>query len=256
MREVATTHNTSTGAPIDWPTSNRTGRRGVWLAENARAGDQDVNFGTKSMGAHMLSSEAVIVPWGLMQDEQYNLIGYINDELVERIGRSSNEAMTTGDGVGKPTGIVNGATLGVTGVSVDGITSDELIDMEHSVNSAYRKGAGWMFSDASLKVVKKLKDGDGRPLWRPGVTGSDPDDILGYGYTINDDMADMATGEKSVLFGDLSRYLIRQVMDVGLYRLTGDEHTRHAQTGFLAWTRLDGKLMDVSGESVKFFQNA
>jgi HK97 family phage major capsid protein len=69
---------------------------------------------------------------------------------------------------------VTGATLGYTAGNsttsgeTTAITYDDLVELEHSVDPAYRKNARFMMSDTALKTVKKLKDGIGRPLWMAG----------------------------------------------------------------------------------------
>jgi HK97 family phage major capsid protein len=68
-----------------------------------------------------------------------------------------------------------------------------------------------------LAEVKKIVDAStGRPIWMPNMIGGAPDTILGYPYFINQSMA-VAAGSgsgKSILFGQLSKYIIRDVRDV------------------------------------------
>jgi len=106
-----------------------------------------------------------------------------------------------------------------------------------------------MFSDAALKVIKKLLDSQNRPLWLPDVAGNAPATILGYGYQINQDVAVPAASAKSIVFGDLSKYVIRDVMALTYYRF--DES---CQVGFLAFLRSGGNYMDVGG-AVKVYQH-
>jgi HK97 family phage major capsid protein len=124
------------------------------------------------------------------------------------------------------------------------------------VDPAYRTNGRYMFHDQSLKALKKLKDSQGRPLWRPGVTGGDANDILGYGYTINQHMPVMAASAKSILFGDFKKYLIRDVMAVTLFRFADSRYLEKGQVAFLAWSRHDGDLIDASNDALKTFQHA
>ncbi len=75
-----------------------------------------------------------------------------------------------GDGTGDPLGIVAASTLGVTAVSQTAVTFDELLDLYHSVDPAYRASpkARWMFNDTTLKAIRKLKGGDGQYIWQMG----------------------------------------------------------------------------------------
>ena len=112
-----------------------------------------------------------------------------------------------------------------------------------------------MFADQALKTVKMLKDNEGRPLWIPGIAVSEPDTILGHPYVINQYMDAPGANAKSIAFGQLSNYLIRDVMSVTLFRMTDSVYTRKGQVGFLAFSRHDGNLLDASGESVKYLQH-
>jgi HK97 family phage major capsid protein len=255
MREAARVVRTTSGADLPWPTSNDTSNEGEILGENAEANEQDIVFGSRTLKAHKYSSKLIRVPVELLQDSAINLPSEIGSRLGERIGRVTNRHFTTGAGTTEPEGIVTGATLGVTAASATAITYDELVNLEHSVNAAYRKNATFMFSDATLAAIKKLKDSDGRPLWMAGLTEKEPDRILGYKYVINDDVADMASTAKSIVFGDFQKYMIRDVQDVVLLRLD-ERFAEFGQVAFLAFSRHDGALLDAGTRPVKFLQQA
>jgi HK97 family phage major capsid protein len=144
---------------------------------------------------------------------------------------------------------VTAATVGPTGAAAAKIAYDELIDLEHSVDPAYREAGAcrFMFHDSTLKELKKLKDDQKRPLWLPGLAVREPDTILGYAYTVNQHMPVLAANAKAVLFGDFSKYIIRDVMAVSLFRMTDSKYTEKGQVGFLAFSRHDGNLADVGG---------
>lgn len=255
LRDVATILPTASGNPINYPTTNATAEEGEIVGENQSVSAADFAFGVKSIGAYKYSSKSVAVPFELLQDAVIDLEAHITDRLAQRIARITNKHFTIGTGTGQPTGIVTAATLGATASAEDAITFDELIELEHSVDPAYRQSGNcrFMFHDGTLKQLKKLKDDQNRPLWLPGVAVKEPDTILGYSYTINQHMPTLATAAKTVLFGDFSKYLIRDVMAVSLFRLTDSKYTEKGQVGFLAFSRHDGNLIDVGG-AVKYLQ--
>jgi HK97 family phage major capsid protein len=258
MREVATVISTSQGNPMNWPTSDGTSEEGEIVAENASATDEDVSFGTKALPVYKFSSKVIPVPIELLQDSSVDIEAFVRGRIVQRLGRTTNKYFTVGTGSSQPTGIVAGSSEGAVALSgqVDSILYDDLVNLEHSVDPAYRRfSARWMFHDQTLKALKKLKDGQGRPLWLPDVAGSAPAQIMGYGYTINQDVAQMAANAKSVLFGRFSDYVIRDVMAFTFYRFTDSAYAKKGQVGFLAFMRSGGNLMDVGG-AVKHFRNA
>ena len=259
MRELATVVPTQTGSTIPWPTANATAEQGEWLAENATADDEDTSFGVRNIDTHMISSKVIAVPFQLLQDTQFDLEGYINNLIGQRIGRTSEDAFINGDGTGKPHGILADITAGKVGGSgqIATITVDDLIDLEHSVDPAYRRSmkCGYMMNDSSIKIVKKLKDSQGRPLWLPGIESAEPNTILGKPYATNQHIPAMAANAKSVLFGDFSKYIVRDVSQMLFFRFTDSAYSRKGQVGFLAFMRTGGRCIDVGG-AVKYYQNA
>lgn len=181
----------------------------------------------------------------------------MNNRLITRIGRITNKHFTVGTGSSQPSGVLTGATLGVTGAKaqVDSVTYDDLVELEHSLDPAYREGGrcSFMFADTTLKAIKKLKDGQGRPLWLPGIDVKEPASILGYRYVINQSVPAMAATAKSVLFGDFSKYIIRDAMGITMYRFADSAFAQKGQVGFLAFMRSGGVLTDA--QAVKFFQH-
>jgi HK97 family phage major capsid protein len=247
----ATIMNTGTGAALMYPTVNDTSNVGELLAINTAAASQDVAFGNLQLDAFKYSSKTVLVPFELLQDSEFDVPGLLGRLLGERISRILNQHFTTGTGSGQPNGIVTASNLGVTAAGAAAITADEIAnDLPHSLDPSYRKNAKFMFEDATLKAVKKLKDSQNRYLWLPGLAVREPDTIAGYPYIVNQDMGSMATGVKSVIFGDFSKYLIRRVKGIELYRIA-DKYIESAQVGFVAFARFDADLLDAGTRPVK-----
>lgn len=246
VREVARVLQTPSGNTIPWPTYDDTGNTGELLAINTQAAGQDITYGVVNLLAYKYSSKVILVPIELVQDSYFDIDAHIRDVATERLGRITNTHFTTGDNSAKPQGVVAAASLGATAASATAITFDDLLELEHSVDPAYRKNARFMFKDSSLKALKKLKDADGRPIWQTSVAGGPPATIDDYPYVINQDMAAVATGNKSVLFGDFKAYIVRDVMEIMLLRLV-ERYADYGQIGFLAFSRHDGR--GVAGES-------
>lgn len=261
MRNVATVLQMASGNPIPWPTVDETAVEGEIVPENTAATAGDFTFGTTQIGAYKFSSKIVTIPFELLQDQGpgMDIEAFTRRALAMRIARITNRLFTTGTGVSQPQGIVTGAAAGKVGAAgkTTDVDWDDLIDLEHSVDPAYRSmpGVGFMFHDTVLRTLKKKKDAENRPIWLPGVTASEPDTILSYGYTINQHMPVMAANAKSILFGDMSQYLIRDIMNVTLFRFDDSAFITKGQIGFLAWSRHDGRLIS-AGQPVKYYQNS
>jgi HK97 family phage major capsid protein len=261
VRSVATVIQTAGGNPLPWPTVDETAQEGEIIAENQPATDGDITFGTVQIGAQKWSSKVFTIPFELLQDQGpgIDIEGFVRRAAAARIARIQNKKFTNGTGTDEPLGIVTSAAAGKVGATGTSTTPafEDMVDLEHSVDPAYRTapGIGWMFHDFMLRNLKKLKDLSGYPLWLPGLSAKDPDTFLRYRYTINQDMPQPAASAKSILFGDMSQYLIRDIMEVTLFRFDDSAFTRKGQVGFLAWARGTGKQIS-AGQPVKYFQHS
>jgi HK97 family phage major capsid protein len=254
----ATILSTTTGADMPIPTANDTAQTGELIGENTAVNGQDIGFGQVILKAYKYSSKTVLVPFELLQDAAFDIEAYIASKLGDRLGRITNTHFTTGDNSSKPQGIVPFSTLGKTGAAgqTTSLIYDDLVDLEHALDPAYRYSgkAKFMFHDSTLKAIKKLKDSQGRPLWLPGLQVREPDTILGYAYKVNQDMVSMAASAKSILFGDMSNYVIRVVKDIALYRIA-DKYIESGQVGFLAFWRGDGRGVDAGTHPIVYYAN-
>jgi len=216
--------------------------RGVatWTAEEAAYTQSDPAFSQVVLGAHKLG-RIVKVSEELLQDAFFNVESYLAENFGRAFGEAEEAAFANGDGSGKPTGIVQGSTLGVSAAGAAAITSDELIDLYHALKRPYRARAWWLMKDDSAKLIRKLKDGDNQYLWQPGLQAGEPDTILGRPVAISDGMPAPTTGNKSVVFGDMSFYRVADRSGKVMQRLN-ELYAANGQVGFRMFMRVDGKV--------------
>ncbi len=258
MRSVATIRRTSDGGDLVFLVTDDTSNTGEILAEGSQVSEQDATVSAKILKAFTYSSKMIRISFQLLQDAAFDVEGYVSSLLAERIGRITNTHFTTGSGANQPNGIITGATSGVAAATgqTTTITWDDLISLEMSVGAAYRRNARFMFADTALAIIRKLKDGEGRYLWQPGQpVGGFPNTIMNYPYVINDDVAAMAASAKSVLFGDFSHYLIRDVRGWSLMRFN-EKYGDYLQVAFTGFSRHDGALIDAGTHPVRYYANS
>lgn len=257
MLQEAEIITTDSGADMPWPTVNDTTQVGAILAENATIPAQDITFASVTLKAYMYTSKLIAVSWQLLQDSAFSIDNLVADLAGQRLGRILNTHFTTGTGSGQPNGIVTAAASGKVGTTgqTTSVIYDDLVDLVYSIDIAYRAASKWMMNDASVKVVRKLKDSQGRPLWEPSLQAGQPDRLLGYPIVTNNDVATMAANAKSILFGSLTKYKVRQVRGVSLVRLN-ERYADNLQVGFFAFTRYDGNLIDAGTNPVKYYANS
>lgn len=254
LQSLAQVITTDTGADLPWPTVNDTANEGEQVDENTAVGGQDVAFGQITAKAYLFSSKLVLVPITLMQDTGIDLEGLLASLLAERLGRIANRRLTNGSGANQPQGVVTASTLGETAAGASAITYDETINLQHSIDPAYRVDAEYMFHDDCLKLLRKLKDSDGRPIWMPAANASMANGAPGLlnnsPYRINMHMDSPATGKKSMLFGDFAKYKVRRVKSITLVRLA-ERYAEKMQIGFFAFMRMDGRLSNAGTNPIK-----
>lgn len=246
MRQVSTILRTATGNDLPWPTSNDTGNVGELVGEGAASAEADPTITAITFNAYKYGSKLIQISEELMQDSAFDLPSYVARLFAERIGRITNTHFTTGSGSGQPHGVVTATSSGITAAGVDSIAADELLDVEHDLDPAYRIPGQcfWMMEDATLAHIRKLKDGSGRYLFGAGnLQVGQPDSINGWPVVINQDMASLATGNVTVLFGNFTKYIIRDVAGMRFYQLN-ERYRELDLTGFLAFSRHDGDLLD------------
>jgi HK97 family phage major capsid protein len=255
MLQEAELITTASGANLPWPTNDDTANVGAILAENTAMSEQDVTLGTASIDAYMYTSKLVRASYQLMQDRD-DFPRWLARKLGERIGRIWNQHFTTGTGSSQPDGIVTGATVGVTGTgsfaTTGGISYDNIIDLEESLDPAYGGGNGlkFMVHQSARKALRRLKDNQGRYLWEPSLQAGVPASLDGYPVILNNDMATMAVSSKSVLFGNIAEaYVIRKVKDIQTVRLD-ERYAEYLQAGFFGFARADGTMQNANAVKV------
>jgi len=267
MFEAARIWPTTTGNPIVWPNNNDTANKAYLLAEagNAETSAVAATFGQQQFEAYKYTSGLIRVSTELLQDSAFNMQAVITELLSERIFRGLNEAFTTADGSSKPRGITIAAAHGNNTADDDAISAEDWVNLVHEIDPGYRNrpGTRFMFHDSVLRELKKLSvsSSDIRPIWLPSFRDSEPPTVLGYRYTINQDMAtwvDAANSndnKKIALFGDFHKYIIRQVAGMRIVRLNerfGDTD----EVGFVVFARFDGDLLDAGTHPVKYMRVA
>lgn len=265
VRQVAEELTTQSGEPYLIPVVDDTGNSGVMLGESTSIGT-GVNpaLRQKRLDAYKFSSTPVLIPSELLDDDNYDLESQLGEMLGIRIGRATAPKYATGTGASEPEGIVTGSTLGKTAAGAAAILFDELVELEHSVDPAYRSmpGVGWLMHDGVVSYIRRIKDSQNRPLWtngemwNSGMKDGVPDKLLGYPINVCQEMqATVATATKTVLFGQLSKYLIRRVKGMRLFRLV-ERYRDVDQDGFVAFVREDGKLRNAGTPPVKHLLQA
>ena len=246
LERLARAFNTESGNLVPYPTNNDTATDAVLTAEAAESTIQDLTLGVVNLNAYKYTS-LVKVSEELMQDAGFDLTGFVIEQLSERIVRSTNAAFSVGTGSSQPSGIVTGSSLGKTAASATAITSGEILDLIYSVNKAYRNSAsfGLMMNDSTVASVRALglSVQNDFPVFVPSMAIGEPDRIYGIPVYVNNDIAEISTGAKSIICGDMSKFIVRSCGNPVVERI--DEQYKSAGiTAFRAKVRKDSHLLN------------
>lgn len=250
MFEAGTIINTSHGGDLIMSTINDTSAKATIVSEYDQSTKRAPSFGSVTLKAYTYRTPIIPVSQTLIQDSAFNLDAVLTSLLGDSFSRGVNEQLTTGDGTGKPTGIVTAATACTTQAAATSIKLDDIIDLIKSVNSAYARNGKFMFNRNTLWELAKIKDQTGRYIWQDSARDGTPATLFGKQYILNDDMADIGAGNASVLFGDLSKYKIRMVKSFSVVRLN-ELLAEYLSIGLFGFARVDGNLLDAGTHPVK-----
>lgn len=219
----------------------------TWTAENVAFTESNPTFGQKQIDAFKLT-DLIRVSVELLQDAAFPLEQYIANEFARAFGIAEEQAFCVGTGVNQPTGIftASGGAVGVTSASATAITVDEIISLVYALKSPYRRNAKFLMNDATVSLLRKLKDNNGAYLWQPSVQAGQPDKLLGYDLYTSPYVPTVEAGAFAIAFGDFQNYWIGDRAGRTVQRLN-ELYATNGQVGYVATERVDGKVILAEG---------
>ena len=247
VERLAKKLNTAGGALLDYPTVNDTATDANLISEAAAVTVQDVTFANKQLSAYNYASQ-VRVSMQLLQDNAFDLNAFLVEAMGERIARATNAAFTTGTGSSQPQGIITGSVAGKTAASATAITADEVLDLIYSIDPAYRnkESFGLMAHNNVISAIRALGIGSSNdfPIFIPSMEAGQPDKLFGHNIYYNNDMeSSIATGKKTLLAADFSKFVVRSAGGIQMVRLN-ERYMDELEVGFVAYARKDAAVLD------------
>jgi HK97 family phage major capsid protein len=239
----ARTLTTGSGETIEYPVKN--GRpTAAQVAENTAYGKSDGSWGKTNIGAYKYGV-IVEATQEIVDDSQLDILGILAEDAGEAVADKVMADLMVGNGTGKPWGWVTRSTGAVNAANLAGVTTDNLIDLQHSILRPYRKNAVFMTSDSAVANLRKLKDTTGNYIWQPSLTAGAPDTILGTSIMTDPNIVTSGAGAKVLVYGDPSKYLIRQAKNLRVVRSDEYGYDRDVVAFKVTW-RGSGDLFDLA----------
>lgn len=202
----------------------------------------------------------------LLDDAAFDVGAWLGEEIATQFAEQESEAFITGNGVGRPKGILSYTTSAdpdstrdwtllqhvATGAAATFPDADKLISLVHSLRAGYRKGAVWLMNTATLEYCRKFKDGDSNYIWKAGLEAGAPGMLLGYPVLEDENMPDIGANTYPIAFGNFKRgYLV--VDRVGV-RVLRDPFSNKPFVHFYTTKRLGGCVQNT--QAVKLLKIA
>ena len=248
MLQTSTVLNTASGENLQIPSLAQYSTAAL-IGEGTAIDESDPIFNSFiTLGAYKYAF-LVQMSTELIEDSGVDILSFLADQVGNELGFRVNAALTTGTGSAQPKGIVAASGSGITGgTGVTGqFTADNLISLVYSVETAGRRlaGSGFQMNASSIAKMRSLKDTAGNYVFSPALNADAQDLLLGYPVFENPAMASTGSAAKSVIFGHLPSYYVRQVGGIRLDR-SDDFAFNTGLVTFRATMRVDGNLPQAS----------
>lgn len=216
-----------------------------WTSEIGQVDeDSDLDFGKRELHPYMLA-KLVKVSLKMMR-KMPSIERLVNERLAYKYAVPQENAFLNGNGVNQPLGVFTASANGVptTRDVVSGhatqITADGLRNVKYSLKAPYRVRARWLFHRDGLSHISKLKDGEGRYIWQPGLAVADPDRILGLPVDESEYAPSTFTENSYIgMLCDWSHYWIADDM-LWSIQVLNELYARNNQVGFIGRGSSDG----------------
>lgn len=154
----------------------------------------------------------------------YKALSYISSEaeedelvgLLQLISRAQGRALGITAGTAMSASLVSAATNGGTATGLGGGSTatflgyEDLLDLKYGRPTGVRQAGAWLMANGAIKKARKFRDTNGQYLWQPAIAAGQPDLFDGQPVFEDPGLATPASATKSVLYGDLSAWVIKQ----------------------------------------------
>lgn len=246
VRQFATKHQVTDAVALGVPYLATDASDADWTIELDIGDETEVKFGRRELRPHPLA-KYVKISNTLIRKNALSVEQIVRERLAYKFAVAEEKAFMEGDGNQKPLGLFTASDDGIdtgqdisTGNTTSEIKADNLIECKYTLKQPYWRNARWIFHRDAIKMIRKMKDGEGQYLWQPGLVGGQPDRILGFPVTVAENAPKtFSTGEYVGLLGDLTKYWIADALSMQIQRLV-ELYAATNQVGYIGRMECDG----------------
>ncbi len=247
LRRLGTVHQVTGADTLGVPSLDNDPADSAWTTELLTGSlDSTMDFGKRELNPHPLAKR-IKVSNTLLERSALPIDQIVRERLAYKFGITEEKAFMTGTGAQQPLGVFTASALGIsTGqdVSTDNsdtaIAADNLIECKYTLKGNYWERANWIFHRDAIKKIRKLKDGDGQYLWRPGLQSDSGDTILDVPVNSSEYAPNtFTTGLYVGIIGDFSMYWIADALSYRV-KVLEELYAETNQIGYITRAELDG----------------
>lgn len=231
---------TPAGGPLNVPAAFES-NTGHQLAEAGAVSQTNPTFGQVAWGnVPTWSSDQIVTSVALAED-------VAAPDIVEAMRQIFAIRLSSGLGGQFTSTLLSSAHVGVTTASPTAITPAEVMSLPTTLSNAaygYKPTTGWLMSAATLEYIYALVGTDGLRIFQKKFddeTGLPL--LLEQPVYLSPNMGTIGASAKTIAFGDLSRFWIRQVGDSFTLIRLNEKYMANYQYGWQAFLRADGQLV-------------
>lgn len=213
-----------------------------WIPEEGIIPVTTGEFDEVKLEAHKVAT-SIRVSDELLEDNAFDLEGFIADQFAQRIGDAEEEAFLYGNGAAKPLGLIYQLDREVHTEKAGMISTDDLLELKHAIPSKYRKDAVFLMHDSTLRELRKLRTGNGQYVWYENQKKRIPLCIFSHRVITSPSIPSIDSGKPPILFGDFKHFVIGDRNHRRIKRLT-EVHAQQGQVAYIMSQRVDAKLLD------------
>jgi HK97 family phage major capsid protein len=245
LLNIINTRETDNGAPMKIAFANDTGNQVVVVGEATIVSEEDPALTGVISSTDFLTTGAVKVSLAELQDSAFDIEAWLRDSFGKRFYRGVNALVTSGSPSANFQSVITGNSYSLTTGTAGTVAYADIAGTYAALDPAYIPGGSWTMNSTTRGVLLKVTDTLGRPLFIPAPNSGAFDTLLGAPVVLNQAMANVATGNVAIQFGDFRQgYLYRLVKPgLAIFRLN-ERYMDSGEVGFIGFARGGGVVTD------------
>ncbi len=229
---------------VDIPTEDTAMTDFVLTAEEAAYDQNEPTFVNRPVTVYKYT-KLVKISEELINDEASNLMQFLSNAVGRSAATTENSIFAVGTGSGQPQGVTVGGSNGVTAAGAAAITAGEVQDLYTSLGDYIEQDAFWMMAKETYSAIRQLTGNPFLFIETPQGSFQGPS-LMGHRVLMTSKMPAMATGLKSVVFGNGQFYTLVENGSMTVRR-ANELYMANGQIGLFFSFRVGGIVTQSAG---------